>query len=85
MSSEEITVKVDSKGRIRIPKKLMDELHIAEGSVLSLLVVKGKKLLIIEPVVSTFDVLAEEAEEEYKAGKTTSIEDYIRYFGLDSI
>ena len=71
MSKKERLVKMDSDGRITIPKAMRDELHIAEGSVLSLLVVKGKKLLIIEPVVSTFDVLAEEAEEDLEEHKRT--------------
>jgi len=83
MSSEEITVKVDSKGRIRIPKKLMDELQISEGSVVSLFAVKEKGFLLVEPVVSTFDVLAKEAKEEHKAGKTTTLEEYAKKNNID--
>jgi AbrB family looped-hinge helix DNA binding protein len=58
-----IALKVDSKGRIQIPKKLRDELGIRDG--VSVSIEDGS--ITIEPVERIFDRLAAEVRFNFKS------------------
>ena len=58
-----IALKVDSKGRIQIPKKLRDELGIRDG--VSVSIEDGS--MVIEPVERIFDRLAAEVKFNFKS------------------
>jgi len=82
MTHERI-VKTDAKGRIPLPKAIRDELNVKEGTPFFVKFIRGERVIILAPAINPFDILAEEAMEEHKAGKTTNIEEYAKNHGID--
>ncbi|HUM43201.1 MAG TPA: AbrB/MazE/SpoVT family DNA-binding domain-containing protein [Fervidobacterium sp.] len=76
--TDESIVRVDAKGRVTLPKAIRDELNIQDGTPFFVKFIKGKGVVILAPAINPFDILAEQAIEEYKAGKTTNIEEYAK-------
>jgi len=74
--TEQGIVRVDAKGRVTLPKAIRDELNIEEGTPFFVKFIREKGVVILAPAINPFDILAEQAMEEYKAGETTSIEKY---------
>ncbi len=81
--TDESIVRVDAKGRVTLPKAIRDELNIQDGTPFFVKFIKGKGVVILAPAINPFDILAEQAIEEYKAGKTTNIEEYAKSHGID--
>mgnify|MGYP001343022579 CR=1 FL=1 len=81
--TDESIVRVDAKGRVTLPKAIRDELNIQDGTPFFVKFIKGKGVVILAPAINPFDILAEQAMEEYKAGKTTNIEEYAKNHGID--
>ena len=81
--TDESIVRVDAKGRVTLPKAIRDELNIQDGTPFFVKFIKGKGVVILAPAINPFDILAEQAIEEYKAGKTTNIEEYAKNHGID--
>jgi len=69
-------VKVDEKGRILLPKKDREEHGIEPGSQLGIEWEGNVMRIVLVP--NPFDVLAEEAMEDYQAGRTRSLRDRSR-------
>jgi len=81
--TDESIVRVDAKGRVTLPKAIRDELNVKEGTPFFVKFIRGERVIILAPAINPFDILAEEAIEEYKAGKTTNIEEYAKSHGID--
>ncbi|ADG07801.1 AbrB/MazE/SpoVT family DNA-binding domain-containing protein [Kyrpidia tusciae] len=76
-----VTVRMDEKGRLTLPRSIREALHAKPGDVFYLQpeadgvrIVKGE---------NPFDALAEHAIREYKAGKTRDLRDIARSWGID--
>jgi antitoxin PrlF len=69
--SEAVTVRMDSKGRVTVPPEAREAAGIAPGDTL-LLVVRDGRLQFI-PVAVAFDILADHALEEHRAGRTRDL------------
>jgi len=82
MTNERI-VKADAKGRVALPKAIRDELNVEDGTPFFVKFIRGKGVVILAPAINPFDILAEQAMEEYEAGKTTNIEEYAKNHGIN--
>jgi AbrB family looped-hinge helix DNA binding protein len=71
-----VTVTVDSRGRLSIPANVRDELGIATGDVLFLESDPEHAVIHLAKAENPFDSLALHAIEEYRQGKTISLEAY---------
>ena len=71
-----VTVTVDSRGRLSIPANVRDELGIRTGDVLFLESDPEHAVIHLAKAVNPFDGLALHAIEEYRQGKTISLEAY---------
>lgn len=68
------TVKTDAKGRLTIPQDLRARLGIQAGDIFFLEVEEG--VMRLAKAENPFDVLAEHALAEYRAGRTKSLRDF---------
>ena len=68
------TLRVDSKGRLTLPKDLRDELELAPGD--TLFFEREGAFLRLGKAVSPFETLAAEAVREWRAGRTTPLRSY---------
>jgi len=76
------SARVDSKGRIVLPKALREQLGIRPGD--TLLMRWSNRLGIFEKAtMSPFDVLLEDALMQKREGKTKRIEEVARELGID--
>ena len=75
------SVKVDAKGRLSIPKQAREELAVKPGDVFYVQV-EGSVLQFAK-APNPFDALAEEAEAEFRAGRTRNLHDLARELGID--
>jgi len=71
-----LTVKMDAKGRLTIPRKVRDRLGIEPGDSFSLDVDDVRGVLRFAKVENPFDILAEHARADYRAGQTKSLRDF---------
>ncbi len=71
-----VTVTVDSRGRLSIPADVRDELGIGTGDVLFLESDPEHAVIHLAKAVNPFDGLALHAIEEYRQGRTISLEAY---------
>lgn len=74
------TVRMDSKGRISLPRSLRERKGYAEGTVFFWQEDDGGIRLM--PAVNPFDALADEAAVEFRAGSTRSLRDYAGEHGI---
>ena len=65
------TVRVDTKGRLTIPQAVREELGIKPGDTFFLLPEDG--VLRLAKAENPFDALADFANAEYEAGRTTNV------------
>lgn len=82
MSSFEVTAKVDSKGRLLLPRKVRDTLRLNAGDTLFLKCESKSRIIRLAKAHNPFDVLAEEAESEFEAGKTMNIREHAKRRGI---
>jgi AbrB family looped-hinge helix DNA binding protein len=68
------TVKTDAKGRLTIPQDLRARLGIQAGDIFFLEVEEG--VMRLAKAENPFDILAEHALAEYRAGRTKSLRDF---------
>ena len=73
-------VKIDDKGRLIVPASDREALGIQPGDVL--FVERRGKQLIYMKAENPFDVLAEDAIEEYRRGETTSLRKFAEERGV---
>jgi AbrB family looped-hinge helix DNA binding protein len=71
-----VTVKVDAKGRLSIPRELREELGIEPGDTLFVEREEGTSVLRYAKAENPFDALARHAEQEYRAGRLRSLRDF---------
>ena len=76
------TAKLDSKGRLLLPRKLRDSLSLNAGDTLFLQYESKSGVVRFAKASNPFDVLAEEAVKEYEAGKTMDLRDYAKTRGI---
>lgn len=69
-----VSVKVDAKGRLVIPRQFRSSLNIHPGDVL--FVEQEGDVLRYAKADNPFDLLAEHALREFEAGKTKSLRDF---------
>lgn len=70
------TVKVDPKGRLTIPLNLRKALNIEPGDTLFVALDEETRVLRYAKAENPFDVLAEQAINEFRAGRTTSLREF---------
>jgi len=75
-----MTVTVDDKGRVMIPKKVRDELDVQPGDAFFLRR-EGNTLELVR-AENPFDGRADHAEREYRAGRTRLLRDIAAAEGL---
>lgn len=71
------TVKVDSKGRVVIPKEIRSALGLELGDKV-LLHTDGRTIYLIPVEEDLIEVLGKHAEAEYRAGRTRNLRDYMQ-------
>jgi AbrB family looped-hinge helix DNA binding protein len=71
-----VTVTVDAKGRLVIPSDVRAELDIHAGDVLFLESDSETKVLHLAKAINPFDGLTDHAINEYRQGRTISLEAY---------
>ncbi len=76
-----ITVKVDSKGRITLPKEIRESAKVEEGDVFFVDIDHGQ-IKLTEAVKDPIVMLREYAREEYKKGRTKNLRDYAAEKGI---
>ena len=73
-----LIVKTDARGRFNIPRHVRDRLGIEPGDTFVLDVDDVLGVLRFAKVENPFDILAEHARAEYRAGRTKSVRDFAR-------
>jgi bifunctional DNA-binding transcriptional regulator/antitoxin component of YhaV-PrlF toxin-antitoxin module len=71
-----LTVKTDTKGRFTIPRHVRERLSIEPGATFFLEVDDAGGVLRFTRAENPFDILAEDALAEYRAGRTKSLRDF---------
>lgn len=75
------TIRVDSKGRLMLPKHVRDELGIEPGD--TVFVEREGKVLRLARAENPFDTLAREALEEHRRGETIPLAELKAEFGKE--
>jgi AbrB family looped-hinge helix DNA binding protein len=78
-----VSVRIDEKGRLTLPRSLRDELHIQPGDTVFLNPDPETQTLHVAKAINPFDVLADHAVAEWRAGKTKSLRDFAREEGIE--
>lgn len=78
-----VTVTVDSKGRLSIPADIRNAMGIESGDVLFLESDSEHKVLHLAKAENPFDGLAEQAEDDYRAGRGRNLRAYAKERGID--
>lgn len=74
----QITVRIDGKGRLTLPISIRQAMKIEAGDTVFLKYEPDSNQLRMAPIQNPFDVLAEEAINEYQQGHTRTIEGFAR-------
>lgn len=77
-----VTVKVDPKGRLTIPRRLREGLGIEPGDTFFVEGDEEGKILRFAKAENPFDALARHAKEEYRAGRTRSLDEVAADLGI---
>jgi AbrB family looped-hinge helix DNA binding protein len=70
------TLRIDSKGRLTLPRDIRDELELEPGD--SVFYSREGNVLKIAKARNPFDVLGDEAVSEHHAGRTRPLREYAR-------
>jgi AbrB family looped-hinge helix DNA binding protein len=76
-----MTVRVDSKGRLTLPKEIREELGIEPGTTLFYCRREGD-ILQLAKAENPFDGLARHAIQERRAGRTRNVREFAREHGI---
>ena len=71
-----VTVKADAKGRLMIPQPLREKMGIVPGDTFFLDVDETHHILRFAKAENPFEILAEHALAEHRAGRTKSLQDF---------
>ncbi|MGD0621070.1 MAG: AbrB/MazE/SpoVT family DNA-binding domain-containing protein [Thermacetogeniaceae bacterium] len=77
-NTDQVAAKIDNKGRVTLPKHMREALGIEIGDTVFLKYEPKDKQVRLAPAISPFDILAEHAIEEYRAGSTRPIEEFAK-------
>jgi AbrB family looped-hinge helix DNA binding protein len=77
------TIKVDSKGRVSIPKKVREQAGFGPGDTLFLAIDQPTGTVQLRKVSNPFDGLALQAIAEYEAARTTSLREIAEEAGIE--
>ncbi len=77
------TVKVDSKGRLSIPREIREQLGIESGDVYFVEADSEHAVIHFAKAESPFGPIAQYAINEYHAGRTRSLREVAAEFGID--
>ena len=78
--SQTTMVRVDSKGRLTIPKAIREAMSVKPGDLFRLR--PRGSALHCSKAENPFDLLAEHALEEYREGKTISLDEWAKREGI---
>lgn len=81
-SGRTVSIRVDAKGRLNIPRAMREELHIEPGDTLLLQRVDNTLRYVKPNLDEIFTGLAAHALGEYKAGKTRDLRDFAAERGI---
>jgi AbrB family looped-hinge helix DNA binding protein len=73
-----MTVKIDVKGQLTIPRYVREGLGIEPGDSFSIEVDDVRGVLRFAKAENPFDILAEHARAKYRAGRTKSLRDFAK-------
>lgn len=80
--TEKVPVKIDSRGRITVPKKAREKAGIEEGDIL-FMDLKPGKIEFTRAIEDPLVVLRDYSEKEYEKGKTRNIRKYAKDKDID--
>ena len=80
--SQAVAVRVDKKGRLTIPKRIRESANVKPGD-RYFVQSEGSVLHCAKADENPFDFLARHAIEEYRKGKTFSIEEVAAELGVE--
>lgn len=80
--SMQTTIKVDSKGRVSIPKRVREQAGLQPGDTLFLAIDQESGTVQLRKVTNPFDGLALHAIAEYEAGRTRSLDEIMDEMGI---
>lgn len=75
---KQVAVRIDNKGRVTLPKKIREALGVDSGDTVFLKYEPENRQVRLAPALNPFDVLAEHAIEEYRAGRTRTVEEFAK-------
>ena len=75
-NTNQVAAKIDNKGRVTLPKNMRVALGVEIGDTVFLKYEPEDKQVHLAPAISPFDILAEHAIEEYREGRTKTIEEF---------
>lgn len=76
-------LKIDSKGRISIPKRYRELIGLQPGDAMFLEVDEETGTLQIRKAINPFDILALDALRQYEAGETRSLDEIMAELGVE--
>jgi AbrB family looped-hinge helix DNA binding protein len=79
---KEVAMRLDNKCRVTLPKSMRQALGVKAGDTVFLRYDPEENQIRLAPAASPFDILAEEAVREYRAGQTKTIEECAKEHGL---
>lgn len=71
-----VAVKTDAKGRLTIPQRLRETMGIEPGDMFFLEADESRRVLHFAKAENPFEILAEHALAEHRAGRTKSLRDF---------
>jgi len=80
--TDKITVRVDSKGRVTLPKEIRESAKVKKGDVFFVDIDRGQ-IKLTEAVKDPMVMLREYGREEYRKGRTKSLRDYAAERGIE--
>lgn len=81
MAKMTVSIRLDDKGRLTLPRSVREAIHAQPGDVFYLEANENGVLRLVR-AVNPFDVLAEQAIREDDAGKTISLDVIVHREGL---
>jgi len=74
---KETFARVDNKGRVTLPRSIREAWGLKTGDTVFFRYDSKNGRVQIAPAVSPFDILAEDAIEEYEQERTKTVEEYV--------
>lgn len=72
----QVTIRIDNKGRVTLPKNIRAALGVTFGDIVFLKYEPKDNQVHIAPAVNPFDLLVEHAINEYQKKRTRTVEEF---------